>query len=152
MSRLYTCPFCGRQYSIYQEGDYICDCGSRFHHPGVMEPSVKSAGYTAAMPMYIDSSSRSVKRHTRHNRRMRPRKARIKNIDCPLAKASLICAVLSIPFFGIPAIPALLFGFAARMLIASLKNHYKGDGVAIAGIAVATVSLSGWGMWLLIAM
>jgi hypothetical protein len=60
--------------------------------------------------------------------------------------------VLSIPFFAIPAIPALIFGFAARMLIASPKNHYKGDAIAIAGIALATVSLSAWGMWLIVGM
>jgi predicted amidohydrolase len=62
--------------------------------------------------------------------------------ECPLAQASLLCALLSVPFFGVLAFPALILGFAARSMIANPKYRYTGDGVAGAGIIIATISLA----------
>ena len=150
MAFIYTCQQCSKQYTVYEEGDYICDCGDRFHYPSAT--SSITANYVATAPLFLDSSSRSVKRHIQFNRSFRPHITKVKIEDCPLAKASLICAFLSLPFFGILALPALLLGFAARMMISNPKYRYTGDGVAIAGIIIATISISAWGMWLITAL
>ena len=150
MAFIYTCQQCGKQYTVYEEGDYICDCGTRFHYPSAT--SSITANYIATAPLFIDSSSRSLKRHIKFNQNPRHHIKKVKVEDCPLAKISLICAFLSLPFFGILAIPALLLGFAARIMISNPKYRYTGDGVAIAGIVVATISLSAWGVWLITAL
>ena len=150
MGFIYTCHQCGKQYTVYEEGDYICDCGDLFHFPAAT--SSITANYVATAPVFLDSSSRSVKKHIRYKRSFRPHIVHAKIEDCPLAKASLICAFLSLPFFGILALPALILGFAARMMISNPKYRYTGDGVAIAGIIIATVSLSVWGVWLVKAL
>ncbi len=147
MTFIYTCQQCGKQYTVYEEGDYICDCGDRFHYPSAI--SNLTTNYTATAPLFLDSSSRSVKRHIQFKHSLRPHITKVQIKDCPLAKASLICAFLSLPFFGILAIPALLLGFAARIMISNPRYRYTGDGVAIAALIIATISLSGWGMWLL---
>lgn len=147
MAYIYTCNICGRQYTVYEEGNFICDCGDRFHYPSAT--SAITSNYVATAPKFIDSSSRSVKRQIQFNNHFRPHIKKVRIEDCPLAKASLICALLSLPFFGILAIPALLIGFAARIMISDPRYRYAGDGTAIAGIIVATISLSGWGVWLI---
>ena len=108
MAYIYTCTICGRQYSVYEEDDYICDCGNRFHYPSAT--SSITASYAATAPLFIDSSSRSLKRHIQYNDYFRPHIKKVHIENCPLAKASLICALLSLPFFGILALPALLLG------------------------------------------
>ena len=148
MSGNYRCTSCGREYSVSVEGDYLCECGVQFHYPSAA--SAKSANYAVAAPQYIDSSSRSVKRHVRFARNSLVRSKRLPSVDCPLSKASLICAFLSLPFFGITAIPGLLLGFGARVMISNPKYRYKGDGVAIAGIVLSTLSLCLWGVWLML--
>ena len=147
MAFIYTCQQCGKQYTIYEEGDYICGCGSRFHYPSAT--SNITANYTATAPIFIGSSTGSFKRHIQFHQDIRPNATTTQVEDCPLAKISLICAFLSIPFFGILAIPALILGLAARMMISTPKYRYTGDGIAIAGIVIATTSLSAWGIWLL---
>ena len=143
MEFIYTCQQCGKQYTIYEEGDYICGCGNRFHYPSAT--SCITANYVATPPVFIGSETGSFKKHIQFHQDIRD--AQIE--DCPLAKISLICAFLSIPFFGILAIPALILGFAARMMISTPKYRYTGDGIAIAGIVIATISLSAWGIWLM---
>ena len=68
--------------------------------------------------------------------------------QCPLATVSLIMAVLSIPLFGVLALPALVLGVAARIMISDRRYCYYGDGTAVAGIIIATLALAGWGFWL----
>ena len=150
MDYIYTCQNCGKQYTVYEEGDYICDCGTQFHYP--VATSSITAEYTATMPQFLDSSSRSVRRHIHYNRHHTSTHRHLKIKDCPLAKASLIAALLSLPFFGITALPALLLGIAARIMISNPKYRYTGDGMAIAGMIVATISIASWGVWLLMSL
>ena len=150
MTGNYRCPNCGREYTVAFEGDYICECGVCFHFPAAAP--VGSANYALTVPGYLDSSSRSVRRHMRYARnsnvgRMKKMPALV---DCPLGKASLICAFLSLPFFGIPAIPGLILGFAARIMISNPKYRYKGDGIAVAGIITSIISLSLWAVLLML--
>jgi len=142
MAYVYTCGGCGRQYTVYEEGEYICDCGTRYRYPAVME---SKARYAEVGPVLMDSSSHSFKR-ARHSRRSFHHR-HVGAAECPMAKASLLCAILSIPFFGILAPPALIFGFAARLMIANPRYRYTGDGMAVAGIIVATLSLAAWSVW-----
>ena len=147
MAYIYTCTVCGRQYSVYEESDYICDCGDRFHYPSAT--SSITANYATTALQFIDTSSGSLKRHIQYNNHFRPHIKKVNIEDCPLAKASLICALLSLPLFGILALPSLILGFAARIMIGNPRYRYTGDGIAIAGIIVSTISLSAWGVWLL---
>ena len=144
MAYIYTCEECGRQYTVYQNGEYICDCGAVFEYP--VATSGAKSNYAAIAPVFTDSSSRWVKKNSfisRHGAR-----ALLRKKQCPLATVSLIMAVLSVPLFGVFALPALIFGVAARILIADRKYRYYGDGTAVAGIIIATLSLAGWGVWL----
>jgi hypothetical protein len=144
MGYIYTCQQCGKQYTVYEEGDYICNCGDRFHYPSAT--SSITANYIAEAPAFLDSSSRSIKRQIHYNRSFRPYITKVPIEDCPLAKASLICALLSLPFFGILALPSLLLGFSARVMISNPNPRYTGDGIAVAGIIIATISSPAWGM------
>ena len=36
MANIYTCPTCSRRYTIYLDGDYICECGNVFAYPPVL--------------------------------------------------------------------------------------------------------------------
>ena len=145
MAYIHTCQSCGRQYTVYKEGSYICDCGALYQYPAISAPKAK---YAATAPVCIDASSRSFKRSERHGRNAY-HLHRIRVEECPLAKASLVCAILSIPFFGLLALPALIFGFGARVMIASPKYHYVGNGTATAGIVVATLSVAAWAVYFL---
>ncbi|NOY75875.1 MAG: DUF4190 domain-containing protein [Kiritimatiellaeota bacterium] len=143
MAYIYTCQECGRQYSVYQDGEYVCDCGCLFEYP--VATAGANAGYATAAPVFIDSSSRGVKRdsYIAH----RGGRALLKKKQCPLATVSLIMAVLSIPLFGVLALPALIFGVAARIMIADRRFRYYGDGTAVAGIVIATFAIAGWAVW-----
>jgi len=52
-------------------------------------------------------------------------------------------------FFGITSLPALILGFAARMMIADPYYNYKGEGMALGGIILAILGCIGWGLWFL---
>ncbi|MBN1863866.1 MAG: DUF4190 domain-containing protein [Victivallales bacterium] len=145
MSYIYTCQHCSKQYMVDEDGEYLCECGRVFHYP--MASSSFKAHLSGLAPSYADSSSAGIRRAglrprgRRHNRHFQHLS------ECPLAKSSLICAVLSIFFFGVLAPPALIMGFAARMMIADKSYHYSGDDLALWGIAIATISLSAWSVW-----
>lgn len=36
MASIYTCPDCRRRYTIYDDGDYLCECGRIFAYPPVL--------------------------------------------------------------------------------------------------------------------
>ena len=36
MPNIYTCPKCRHRYTIYHDGDYICDCGNVFSYPPIL--------------------------------------------------------------------------------------------------------------------
>ena len=145
MNNRYKCINCGKEYSIPQPGTYMCDCGATFNFPP--RNPVTKANYTLTMPSYTDSSSRSVKKHVRFYQPVHIRKVPV--TDCPLAKISLILAFISIPFFGLTAIPALLFGIGSRYMISNPRYRYTGDGIAVAGIILSTLSIVTWGLWCL---
>ena len=145
MAYIYTCRYCRQQYTVYEDGDYVCECGSSFHYP-VAAPVLR-ANFTVAEPVYIDSSSKSVKKNTKYHYSNIGSKGIAKQTECPLAKGSLICAVLSVLFFGILAPPALIMGFAARMMIADKRYHYTGDTIALSGIVIGTLSFAAWSVW-----
>ena len=144
MAYIYTCQDCGRQYTVYQDGEYVCDCGGVFQYP--VATSGSKAGYATTAPVFIDSSSRSVRKGNYIKRRVG--RSLLRKKQCPLATVSLIMAVLSIPLFGVLALPALVLGVAARIMIADRRYCYYGDGTAVAGIILATLALAGWGFWL----
>ena len=145
MAYIYTCQCCTKQYTVYEEGDYVCNCGRQFHYPAVA-PALH-ANLTVAEPIYMDSSSKSVKRSIKYHYNNTKSRGIARTFECPLARGSLICAVLSLPFFGVLAPPALIMGFAARMMIADKSYHYTGDLVALTAIIIATISFSAWGIW-----
>ncbi|MCK5844423.1 MAG: DUF4190 domain-containing protein [Victivallales bacterium] len=143
MAYIYTCQECGRQYTVYQDGEYVCDCGDIFQYP--VATSGEKAGYATTAPIFIDSSSRGVRRDSYISRRSG--RSLLRKKQCPLATVSLLLAVLSVPLFGVFALPALIFGVAARIMIADRRYSYYGDGTAVAGIVIATLALAGWSVW-----
>ena len=145
MAYIYTCQHCSKHYTVYAEGDYVCECGNLFHYPAGI-PSVQ-ANLTCAEPVYIDSSSKSMKRSTTYHYNSTHSRGIAKATECPLAKGSLICAILSLLFFGVLAPPALIMGFAARLMISDRRYHYTGDNIALSGIVIATISFTAWGVW-----
>lgn len=148
MAYIFTCQYCNRQYSVYEEGNYVCACGNQFHYPAAV--ATLQANFTLAEPIYTDSSSKSVKRSTIYHCSSHRSRSIFRTKECPLAKISLICACLSLLFFGILAIPALIMGFAARIMIADKSFHYTGDNIALAAIIISTISFSCWGVWLIL--
>ena len=147
MAYIHTCPKCSKQYTVYYDGEYICDCGECFEYPARSKHSKRK--YRQTMPTYLDSSSRSMIRKSRHVYH-RNWSGKMPTNDCPVAKGALIFAILSLVSFGILAPPALIMGFAARNLIADKRYRYTGDGLAIAAIIIGTISLICWGVWLMI--
>jgi hypothetical protein len=144
MAYIYTCQNCSRQYTVFEDGEYICECGRTFQYPAVM--SQTRANLTAAVPSYIDSSSRSVRRSVKFHTTTRSRSI-ARQTECPLAKGALICAIISLFSFGVLSLPAMIMGFAARMMIADKRYHYTGDTAALSGIIIATISFSIWTVW-----
>ena len=147
MAYIYSCQYCQKQYTVYAEGDYVCECGNLFRYPAAAP--VLQAHLTTVEPAYIDSSSKSLKRSTKYHYSSTQSRGGAKTTECPLAKGSLICAILSLFFFGILAPPALIMGFAARLMIADRQYHYTGDNIALIGIVIATLSFAAWGIWLI---
>lgn len=145
MSYIYTCNSCTKQYTVYTEGEYICDCGNMFHYPSIA-PILKY-NLSKNEPKFNDSATQSVQITKKiHDKNYKSRCFTTKR-ECPLAKTSLICAILSVIFFGILALPALIMGLFARILIADKKYHYSGDGIAISAILLSVISFAGWGSW-----
>lgn len=143
MSYIYTCQRCRKQYMVYEEGEYICECGRLFHYPSVAGSwKAHLSGSVSAYPD-IPRHGQALSSKTRrgNGRGFSP------SSECPLAKSSLICAILSIIFFGVLAPPALIMGFAARMMIADKSYHYTGDNIALTGIIIATLSFAAWSLW-----
>jgi hypothetical protein len=56
-----------------------------------------------------------------------------------MAIASLVCSLVAIPLFGIPAILGIIFGFVARSQIRKSNGSQTGDGMALAGIIIGFV-------------
>lgn len=145
MSYIYTCNSCTKQYTVYAEGDYICDCGNMFHYPSIA-PILKY-NFSTPQPQFDDSATQSVQISKKFHAKKYKSRSFANQRECPLAKTSLICAILSVIFFGILALPALIMGVFARMLIADKKYNYSGDGVAISAILLSVVSFAAWGSW-----
>lgn len=146
MKGIYTCPYCLRSYSVEREGDYMCDCGRHFFYPPMQ--SSKSSKYTCTAPVYIDSTSKSVRKKSNLNMGRKGCSRSRTGEDCPLARASLVCGVTGLIFFGILSIPALILGFAAAILIADPFYNYRGNWMAVSGILMGLVGTITWGGWL----
>lgn len=143
MASIYTCPDCRRRYTIGRDGDYLCECGRAFFYPPLL--STERANFIAMSPVYLDSASRSVKR-TSHAE-VRASHARVGGRDCPMARVSLICGILGLLFFGITSLPGLMCGIVAKVLIADPYYHYRGHGIALAGIICSLFGIIAWGAW-----
>jgi hypothetical protein len=143
MASVYTCPYCHRRYTIYRDGDYLCDCGRVFFYPPLL--SSEKANFIALAPAYADSASRSVRRTAPAESRRRTARGAV---DCPLARISLICGLLGVVFFGITSLPGLVLGIAAKLMIADPYYNYKGDGLALGGIFSSLLGIIVWGLWL----
>lgn len=126
-----------RTFSVKCEGDYICDCGRHFHYPPMNSTTAK---YVTA-PVCIDSSSRSIKKSMRYNRKF----IRDGNGElCNLAKVSLGCGMLGLVGMGIMSVPAVLFGIFALNLITDPFNNYRGTTMAYTGIAIGAIGAILW--------
>jgi hypothetical protein len=112
-----------------------------FFYPPLL--ASEKANFIALNPAYVDSSSRSVKRTTQPDRRRHIHGAK----DCPLARASLICGIIGLLFFGITSLPGLVFGIAAKLMIADPYYNYKGDVLAMSGVLVSLLGAIAWGVW-----
>ena len=36
VASIYTCPNCRRRFTIYRDGDYLCECGKVFFYPPLL--------------------------------------------------------------------------------------------------------------------
>ncbi|GEM_PF-3673917 len=146
MKGIYTCPYCLRSYSVEREGDYMCDCGRHFFYPPMQ--SSKSAKYSVSAPVYIDSSSKSVRKKTNVNVGRKSRTKGGSGEDCPLARVALVCGIIGIIFFGILSIPALILGVSAKIIISDPFYNYRGNYMALGGIILGALGTICWGYWL----
>jgi hypothetical protein len=146
MSKVYTCPYCKRKYTVNRPGNYICDCGIQFSYPDQLTEN--SANYTTAAPTYIDSSSRSVQKHTKFNALSRKKMRYISKGECPFAKASLICGIMGLLFFGLLSLPAVVLGLYAKNMSLNPRTKYRGSGMAIIGILLGIAGAATWS-WIL---
>jgi ABC-type spermidine/putrescine transport system permease subunit I len=64
--------------------------------------------------------------------------------DNGLAIASLVCSIVSIAFFALPAVLGVIFGFVARSQIRQSSGAQTGAGMASAGIIVGIVIIGFW--------
>ena len=134
-----------KSYTVAQEGDYLCDCGRQFFYPPM--GSTRTSKYSCAEPVFVDSSSGSIKKNVRYNFGRRNPLRSGTGETCPLAKASLISGILGLILFGVPSIPALILGFSAIMLISDPFYNYKGTWMAVSGIFLGLIGAAGWGLW-----
>ena len=141
MASVYTCPYCRRRYTIYRDGDYLCDCGRVFFYPPLL--SSEKANFIALNPAFVDSASQSVRRTSQPDSRRHAHGAK----DCPLARASLICGIIGLLFFGITSLPGLVLGIAAKLMIADPYYNYKGDTIAMSGMITSLLGTIAWGVW-----
>ena len=144
MKGIYTCPYCMRTYTVAREGDYLCDCGRQFFYPPMC--STRSSNYSCAEPLYLDSSSGSIKKRVKYNYGRRSYLKSKTRKNCPLARVSLISGVLGLILFGVSSIPALVLGFSAMTLISNPFYNYKGNWMAVSGILLGLIGAAGWGL------
>ena len=142
MAYIHTCKYCSKQYTVYYDGEYICECGAVFQYP--VNPK-KERHHHSLSTYYMDSPSRSIKRRTKTHYSHKLMLVE----ECPLAKGAFIMALLSVFSFALLAPPALILAFAARTMISDKRYHYTGDNIAIAAIIISLISLICWGMWFL---
>jgi hypothetical protein len=145
MKGIYTCPYCMRTYTVAEEGDYLCECGRQFFYPPM--GSARSLKYSCAEPVYLDSSSGSIRKKVRYNYGRLTRSRSKTRKCCPLARVSLISGIIGLLSFGILSIPALVLGFSAMNLISNPFYDYKGRWMAVSGILLGLVGATGWGLW-----
>jgi hypothetical protein len=62
-----------------------------------------------------------------------------------MAKASFLCGILGLVFFGLLSLPALFIGIAAREKIADRKNKMTGMWMANFGILAGIAGCIIWG-------
>jgi uncharacterized RDD family membrane protein YckC len=67
-----------------------------------------------------------------------------------LAIASLVCSIVGIVFFAVPAVVGVIFGFVARSQIRQSNGTQTGDGMALAGIIVGIVTIGSWVLFLVV--
>lgn len=82
MPSIYTCPTCRRRYTIYHDGDYICECGNVFSHPPIL---------SAEKACFIPVSTIS-----RPCRKIRTGSLPVKREN---GFAGMLCRLLSMPLF-----------------------------------------------------
>lgn len=56
MASIYTCPACRRRYTIYKDGDYICECGNVFCYPPLLS---RERACFISMDVYRDQQART---------------------------------------------------------------------------------------------
>lgn len=61
-----------------------------------------------------------------------------------LSIASLVCSLLGLLLFGVPAILGVIFGFVGRAQIGRSRGTQTGEGLALAGIIVGFVVIAFW--------
>lgn len=145
MKGIYTCPYCMKSYSIAEEGDYLCECGRQFFYPPMS--STRSSKYSCTAPVYLDSSSGSVKKRVNYNYGRRSHFKAKNAKKCPLAGAAFVTGILGLISFGVLSIPALILGFSALTLISNPFYNYRGAWTAVSGILLGLTGVIGWGLW-----
>lgn len=63
-----------------------------------------------------------------------------------LSIASLVCSIVGLLFFAIPAVLGVVFGFVARSQIRQSNDMQTGGGLALAGIIVGTAVIGFWAL------
>jgi len=134
-----------RSFTVAREGDYLCECGRQFFYPPMC--STRVSKYSCAAPVYLDSSSGSVRKRLKYSYGRRSYFRSGSGEDCPLARASLISGILGLISFGVLSVPALILGFSAITLISSPFYNYKGTWMAVSGMLLGLAGIAGWGLW-----
>ena len=69
---------------------------------------------------------------------------RVRQVEAPGAKASMICGIIGLFCFGIVLGPiALIMGLGAKSKIKQSPEKYTGDGMATAGIVLGIIGIAG---------
>ncbi len=64
------------------------------------------------------------------------------------ATGSLVCGLMTLPTWGLTAIPAVILGHKARAEIR--RTGERGDGQAITGLVLGWLAIGGWTLFLLV--
>jgi uncharacterized RDD family membrane protein YckC len=67
-----------------------------------------------------------------------------------LAIASMVCSIVGIAFFALPAVVGVIFGFVARSQIRQSSGAQTGGGMALAGIIVGIAVVGFWALLLIV--